>query len=124
MESTQKESLAIDLRPWIRGESPFPRRDLLQEGQLERQGEFRLADLAAAGEVAGEKLKDLGVLTAGLDLRDPAADGRSRQSGGGGYERDATIPQGEGLACSPASSRLLVEDWRQRLILLSDPSNN
>src|SRR6516165_1689761 len=70
MESTQKESLAIDLRPWIRGESPFPRRDLLQEGQLERQGEFRLADLAAAGEVAGEKLKDLGVLTAGLDLRD------------------------------------------------------
>jgi hypothetical protein len=68
--------------------------------------------MPAASGATDSPIRGVGLISveiAGPDLSDPAPDGRSREPGGGGDQRDATIPQGEGLAGGPASSRLLVE---------------
>ena len=49
--------------------------------------------------------------------------GRERL-GGGGDHRDAAAPQGQGLASGPASSRLLVKERSEGLILLPDTGNH
>ena len=65
-----------------------------------------------------------GAVVTDLDLGDAAADRRARQGRGHGDRRDAAAPESQSLTSGPASSRLLVKEGSEGLILFLDTGNH